>query len=90
MDACYTRSKKTCATLSRTNFENKIIMNGESIQIKTISREEGEEDPYVTRIKASGCYESHVELQDCYFVKKDWRQCKEEMKKFKACFAAKK
>ncbi|EGF77445.1 hypothetical protein BATDEDRAFT_14151, partial [Batrachochytrium dendrobatidis JAM81] len=40
-----------------------------------------------TRIKQSGCFPQHEALQDCYFDKKDWRQCKTAMSDFRACFA---
>jgi cytochrome c oxidase assembly factor 4 len=46
-----------------------------------------EEDPYITRIKKSGCFKEHEALQDCYYEKKDWRSCREEMIAFRACFA---
>lgn len=46
------------------------------------------EDPYLARIRASGCFPEHEGLQNCYLDKKDWRACREEMAKFKACFAA--
>ena len=45
-----------------------------------------EEDPYITRIKNSGCFPQHEQLQDCYYDKKDWRLCINEMKEFKSCF----
>ncbi|KAJ3035851.1 hypothetical protein HK097_004002 [Rhizophlyctis rosea] len=48
-----------------------------------------EDDPYVARIKRSGCFNQHEALQDCYYVKRDWRACKEEMQAFRACFAKK-
>ena len=47
---------------------------------------EDEEDPFITRIKASGCFKEHETLQDCYDRTKDWRLCKEEMLRFKECF----
>ncbi|KAJ3181006.1 hypothetical protein HDU87_001656 [Geranomyces variabilis] len=49
--------------------------------------DDDEEDPFITRIKNSGCFPQHEALQDCYFDKKDWRACKDEMKAFRACFA---
>ncbi|KAI8921941.1 hypothetical protein DFJ77DRAFT_413641, partial [Powellomyces hirtus] len=48
--------------------------------------EEEDEDPYITRIKKSGCFAQHEALQDCHFEKKDWRACKDEMTAFRKCF----
>ncbi|KAJ3017713.1 hypothetical protein HKX48_003405 [Thoreauomyces humboldtii] len=48
--------------------------------------EEEEEDPYITRIKRSGCFPQHEALQDCHFEKKDWRACKAEMTAFRKCY----
>ncbi|KAI8822574.1 uncharacterized protein EV422DRAFT_488697, partial [Fimicolochytrium jonesii] len=48
--------------------------------------EDEEEDPYITRIKNSGCFPQHEALQDCHFAKKDWRKCKDEMLAFRQCF----
>ena len=42
-------------------------------------------DPYITRIKNTGCFNQHELLQDCFWVKKDWRKCKNEMEQFKKC-----
>jgi cytochrome c oxidase assembly factor 4 len=50
--------------------------------------DDDEEDPWITRIKKSGCYDQHVALQDCYYDTKDWRACREEMNLFRVCFAA--
>ncbi|KAI8926892.1 hypothetical protein BC831DRAFT_454816 [Entophlyctis helioformis] len=46
-----------------------------------------DEDPYITRIKRSGCFPEHERLQDCYYDKHDWRKCRDEMALFRACFA---
>lgn len=45
-----------------------------------------DDDPYIARIKRSGCFSHHEKLQDCYFEKKDWRECRKEMMEFKQCF----
>ncbi|KXN74798.1 hypothetical protein CONCODRAFT_76678, partial [Conidiobolus coronatus NRRL 28638] len=52
---------------------------------KNVQLADDEEDEFDLRIKRTGCYDNHIKLQDCYFDKKDWRLCKEEMKAFKAC-----
>ncbi|KAH6571070.1 hypothetical protein BASA50_003696 [Batrachochytrium salamandrivorans] len=49
--------------------------------------ESDEEDPWITRIKRSGCFSEHEAMQDCYYDKKDWRQCREAMAAFRLCFA---
>jgi len=49
-----------------------------------------EEDPYIARIKRSGCFVQHEILQDCYFAKNDWRECRKEMMEFKKCFSSNK
>ena len=51
------------------------------------NEQEEEEDPYITRIRKTGCFKQHEALQDCYYDKKDWRACKEEMLQFKQCFS---
>ncbi|TPX60544.1 hypothetical protein PhCBS80983_g01724 [Powellomyces hirtus] len=51
-----------------------------------MQQEEEDEDPYITRIKKSGCFAQHEALQDCHFEKKDWRACKDEMTAFRKCF----
>ncbi|KAI8376067.1 uncharacterized protein BYT42DRAFT_516803 [Radiomyces spectabilis] len=50
--------------------------------------EEEEEDPYNARIERTGCAQESEDLQICFFDKKDWRLCKDEMLKFRACFQA--
>ncbi|KAI8899261.1 hypothetical protein BC833DRAFT_586535 [Globomyces pollinis-pini] len=45
-----------------------------------------DEDPYITRIRKSGCFKEHEKLQDCHYDTKDFRKCKLEMKRFKECF----
>jgi cytochrome c oxidase assembly factor 4 len=67
-----------------------INIEPEPVNITTTKKiTDNDEDPYIIRLKKSGCYESHIELQDCFYEKKDWRQCKDEMKKFKECFVNK-
>jgi cytochrome c oxidase assembly factor 4 len=48
--------------------------------------EEEEDDPYNARIERTGCYQENEDLQLCFFDKKDWRLCKDEMQKFRDCF----
>lgn len=53
-----------------------------------MNQENHDDDPYIARIKRSGCFDQHEQLQDCYLEKRDWRECKEEMIKFKECFSS--
>lgn len=48
-----------------------------------------EEDPYNARIERTGCAKENEDLQLCFYDKKDWRLCQEEMRRFRACFQAK-
>ncbi|XP_065059761.1 cytochrome c oxidase assembly factor 4 homolog, mitochondrial-like [Rhopilema esculentum] len=59
--------------------------DGKKSEASSIEDNEDEEDPFETRIGGSGCSKYHYALQDCYFEKKDWRLCKEEMKRFRKC-----
>ena len=50
--------------------------------------EEEEDDPYNARIERTGCAQENEDLQICFYDKKDWRLCQEEMKRFRQCFQA--
>ena len=50
-----------------------------------LAGDQEEEDPFYTMLERSGCAKQHYTLQDCMIDKKDWRQCQEEVKEFKAC-----
>ncbi|KAI9020108.1 hypothetical protein CLU79DRAFT_757233 [Phycomyces nitens] len=45
-----------------------------------------QDDPYNARIEKTGCAEENEILQLCFYDKKDWRLCKEEMQRFRTCF----
>ncbi|CAP66508.1 uncharacterized protein PODANS_4_3280 [Podospora anserina S mat+] len=49
-------------------------------------QEDDEPDEWDKRIFSTGCAEENAKLTDCYYEKKDWRQCKEEMEMFKQCW----
>ncbi|KAJ0296069.1 hypothetical protein COL516b_011921 [Colletotrichum fioriniae] len=51
----------------------------ESDAAKKLSTEDDEPDDWDKRIFSTGC-------ADCYFEKKDWRQCTAEMEHFKSCW----
>ncbi|KAL1881229.1 hypothetical protein Daus18300_001080 [Diaporthe australafricana] len=40
--------------------------------------EDDEPDEWDKRIFSTGCAEENMKMTDCYFEKKDWRQCKDE------------
>lgn len=79
------------------------VAHGHHHHLKDKNNEEEvvDEDPYISRIRRSGCYAQHVALQDCYLVLggedgktlstvRDWRKCRREMEAFKQCFQAQK
>ncbi|KAI0907087.1 hypothetical protein F4823DRAFT_565153 [Ustulina deusta] len=45
-----------------------------------------EPDEWDQRIFSTGCADENANLTDCYWVKKDWRACKQEMEIFRACW----
>ncbi|RKO95174.1 hypothetical protein CAUPRSCDRAFT_486, partial [Caulochytrium protostelioides] len=48
--------------------------------------DDDEEDEWDARIRRTGCFPQHEALQDCYYEKKDWRRCRDEMAAFRECF----
>ncbi|RKU42995.1 hypothetical protein DL546_002013 [Coniochaeta pulveracea] len=45
-----------------------------------------EPDEWDKRIFSTGCADENSKLTDCYFEKKDWRACKDEMLRFRQCW----
>ncbi|KAH8666509.1 hypothetical protein BX600DRAFT_511438 [Xylariales sp. PMI_506] len=45
-----------------------------------------EPDEWDKRIFSTGCADENAKLTDCYYEKKDWRACKEEMEIFRECW----
>ncbi|KAL2128800.1 hypothetical protein VTI74DRAFT_8620 [Chaetomium olivicolor] len=45
-------------------------------------------DEWDKRIFSTGCADENAKLTDCYYDKKDWRACKDEMEKFRQCWKA--
>ncbi|KAH3019033.1 hypothetical protein KXV73_002923, partial [Aspergillus fumigatus] len=41
------------------------------------------------RIFSTGCAAEQDKMNDCYFTKKDWRLCKDEMEAFRECWKRK-
>ncbi|KAK3945735.1 hypothetical protein QBC46DRAFT_371523 [Diplogelasinospora grovesii] len=52
------------------------------------SQQDDEPDDWDKRIFSTGCADENAKLTDCYYEKKDWRLCKAEMEKFRACWKA--
>ncbi|OAA53804.1 hypothetical protein SPI_09249 [Niveomyces insectorum RCEF 264] len=48
--------------------------------------EEDEPDEWEQRIFSTGCADENAKLTDCYYEKKDWRACKDEMERFRQCW----
>ncbi|PNS13800.1 hypothetical protein CAC42_3293 [Sphaceloma murrayae] len=48
--------------------------------------DDDEPDEWDKRIFSTGCSDENKALNDCYFEKKDWRLCKNEMEAFKQCW----
>ncbi|EAT84704.1 hypothetical protein HBI56_177510 [Parastagonospora nodorum] len=45
-----------------------------------------EPDDWDKRIFSTGCADENTKLTDCYYEKKDWRACKQEMETFRQCW----
>ncbi|KAK5741534.1 hypothetical protein LTR17_003972 [Elasticomyces elasticus] len=48
--------------------------------------DDDEPDEWDKRIFSTGCADENTTLNDCFFEKKDWRACKDEMEAFKQCW----
>ncbi|KAK4984817.1 hypothetical protein LTR66_008372 [Elasticomyces elasticus] len=48
--------------------------------------DDDEPDEWDKRIFSTGCALENTKLNDCFYEKKDWRACKEEMQAFKECW----
>ncbi|KAF1352444.1 hypothetical protein BDV97DRAFT_349478 [Delphinella strobiligena] len=48
--------------------------------------DDDEPDDWDKRIFSTGCADENTKLNDCFYEKKDWRQCKSEMEAFKQCW----
>ncbi|KAM0703365.1 hypothetical protein Q7P35_009304 [Cladosporium inversicolor] len=63
------------------------MSNAESDRKPDESVEDDDEpDEWDTRIFSTGCAEENTKLNDCFYEKKDWRACKDEMESFKQCW----
>ncbi|PLB48127.1 hypothetical protein P170DRAFT_437833 [Aspergillus steynii IBT 23096] len=48
--------------------------------------DDDEPDDWDKRIFSTGCAVEQDKMNDCYFAKKDWRSCKDEMEAFRECW----
>ncbi|KAI1256477.1 hypothetical protein MGN70_001601 [Eutypa lata] len=48
-------------------------------QAAAAAEDDDEPDDWDKRIFSTGCADENSKLTDCYFEKKDWRQCKKEV-----------
>lgn len=63
------------------------MSNAESDRKPDESVEDDDEpDEWDTRIFSTGCADENTKLNDCFYEKKDWRACKDEMESFKQCW----
>ncbi|KAH8775940.1 hypothetical protein BGZ57DRAFT_762543 [Hyaloscypha finlandica] len=48
--------------------------------------EDDEPDEWDKRIFSTGCAAENTKMNDCYYEKKDWRLCKNELEVFRKCW----
>ncbi|KAK1753975.1 hypothetical protein QBC47DRAFT_385292 [Echria macrotheca] len=51
-------------------------------------QDDDEPDEWDKRIFSTGCADENAKMTDCYYEKKDWRACKDEMERFRRCWKA--
>ncbi|KTW31840.1 uncharacterized protein T551_01101 [Pneumocystis jirovecii RU7] len=44
------------------------------------------ENSFEKILNSSGCIQERETLQECYYEKRDWRLCSEELKRFRQCW----
>ncbi|KAK4099485.1 hypothetical protein N658DRAFT_498416 [Parathielavia hyrcaniae] len=57
-------------------------------QAPAVEPEDDEPDEWDKRIFSTGCADENAKMTDCYYEKKDWRVCKDEMERFRRCWKA--
>ncbi|KUJ20675.1 uncharacterized protein LY89DRAFT_695255 [Mollisia scopiformis] len=55
-------------------------------KVATAVEDDDEPDDWDKRIFSTGCSVENAKMTDCYFEKKDWRQCKDELETFRKCW----
>lgn len=48
--------------------------------------DDDEPDEWDKRIFSTGCAAENTKMNDCYYEKKDWRLCKNELEVFRKCW----
>ncbi|KAF2863845.1 hypothetical protein K470DRAFT_254726 [Piedraia hortae CBS 480.64] len=63
-------------------------MSGSKQPEKVVSQDVDDEEPddWDKRIYSTGCAKENTKLNECFFDKKDWRACKDEMEEFRQCW----
>ncbi|KAK8195114.1 hypothetical protein HDK77DRAFT_160252 [Phyllosticta capitalensis] len=63
-------------------------MSNEEKRQETASQVEDDDEPddWDKRIFSTGCSVENAKMTDCYYEKKDWRACKNEMEAFRQCW----
>ncbi|TVY22455.1 Cytochrome oxidase assembly factor [Lachnellula hyalina] len=57
----------------------------DSKQVAAIE-DDDEPDDWDKRIFSTGCAAENTKMNDCYYDKKDWRLCKNELEVFRKCW----
>ncbi|KHJ31732.1 putative cytochrome oxidase assembly factor 4 [Erysiphe necator] len=58
----------------------------DSKSLATVVDDDDEPDDWDKRIFSTGCAAENTKMNDCFYEKKDWRLCKDELKLFKECW----
>ncbi|KAJ5915234.1 Mitochondrial genome maintenance protein [Penicillium verhagenii] len=61
-------------------------MSNNAEQPRVVPEDDDEPDEWDKRIFSTGCHTEQDKMNDCYFAKKDWRACKDEMEAFRECW----
>ncbi|KAK8115986.1 hypothetical protein PG984_012488 [Apiospora sp. TS-2023a] len=67
------------------------MSNEEKDKTTSSPQDDDEPDEWDKRIFSTGCADENAKMTDCYYDKKDWRQCKKEslttqMEIFRECW----
>lgn len=66
--------------------QNSRMSKQEANTQRTVEEADDGPDDWDRRIFSTGCSEEQFKMNDCYYAKKDWRACKEEMEVFRKCW----
>lgn len=62
------------------------MSKNESDAEKKVVEDDDEPDEWDKRIFSTGCADENWKLTECHSEKKDWRQCTEELTRFRECW----